>query len=231
MYSSTARGSHVYRPATALPPAFQDETDGEGSTTAIETVGGAAIRNATTSDKVAGNQSIVTGSTPASSSTAAMDVDNGGTNSPGLSVPGSKRPHSLMSTDSDALSSSAAPTPTSNITPITTPQSLSDPPAKKRSKGSKGDSRRSAVSAPAGPVNVAKITPATAVMGMQGSINRLTDIFERSMMGQLGEDPAVVSRNRAIELVQTQDDGLLTEQKVMMISHFMKDIVVAETYI
>ena len=51
------------------------------------------------------------------------------------------------------------------------------------------------------------------------------------MMGQLGEDPAVASRNRAIELVQTQDDGLLTEQKVMMISHFMKDIVVAETCI
>jgi hypothetical protein len=64
---------------------------------------------------------------------------------------------------------------------------------------------------------------------MQGSINRLTDIFEKSMLGP-AEDPAAASRVRAIELVQAQEDGLSTEEKVAMVMKFMKDTVMAETY-
>ena len=78
------------------------------------------------------------------------------------------------------------------------------------------------IAAPAG-----NVAPASANIGVQDSINRLTDI----MVSHLVEDPATTSRNRAIRLLQEQEDGLTTDQKVAMISCFMEDVVAADTYI
>ena len=76
---------------------------------------------------------------------------------------------------------------------------------------------------------LAKISPATAVVGMQGSINRLTDIFEKSMAQ--GDDPGVERRSRALQLVQQTEDGLSVGDKVALIALFMKDNVAVETYL
>jgi hypothetical protein len=76
---------------------------------------------------------------------------------------------------------------------------------------------------------LAKISPATAVVGMQGSINRLTDIFEKSMAQ--GDDPGVECRSRALQLVQQIEDGLSVGDKVALIALFMKDNVAVETYL
>jgi hypothetical protein len=51
------------------------------------------------------------------------------------------------------------------------------------------------------------------------------------MSTNAGEDPDTASRNRAMGLVQELDDGLTTDQKVKLISFFMKDIIAANTYI
>ena len=55
--------------------------------------------------------------------------------------------------------------------------------------------------------------------------------YERGVSGHLAEDPATISRNRAIRLLQEQEDGLTTDQKIAMISCFMGDVVAANAYI
>ena len=72
--------------------------------------------------------------------------------------------------------------------------------------------------------------PASAVVGMQDSINQLTDIFERSMMSHLAKDPATVSQSCAMALVQEYDNDLTVDGKIALISYFAKDIVAANTY-
>ena len=76
---------------------------------------------------------------------------------------------------------------------------------------------------------LAKMTPATAVVGMQGSINRLTNIFEKSMTQ--GNEPGVERRSRALQLVQQTEDGLSVEDKVALIALFIKDDIAIETYL
>jgi hypothetical protein len=45
------------------------------------------------------------------------------------------------------------------------------------------------------------------------------------------EDAGITRRERAMELLQTIDDGLSTDNKVALISKFMKDAVVIDTYL
>jgi hypothetical protein len=73
--------------------------------------------------------------------------------------------------------------------------------------------------------------PASAVIGMQGSINRLTDIFEKSMMSHIAKDPATASQNHAMTLVQEYDDNLIVDKKIVLVSYFAKNLVAANTYI
>jgi hypothetical protein len=65
---------------------------------------------------------------------------------------------------------------------------------------------------------------------MQGSINCLTDIFEKSMLAPQN-DPGAMAHTHTIELMQDHNDGLVINEKVLMISIFMKDVVAAQTYI
>ena len=73
--------------------------------------------------------------------------------------------------------------------------------------------------------------PASAIIGMQGSINWLTDIFERSMTSHLAKDPATTSQSHVMALVQEYDNDLTVDEKIALISYFAKDIVAANTYI
>ena len=47
----------------------------------------------------------------------------------------------------------------------------------------------------------------------------------------MAKDPATTSCNHAIGLVQEQEDGLMTDQKIVMVSCFMGDVVATNTYI
>ena len=63
---------------------------------------------------------------------------------------------------------------------------------------------------------------------MQGTMNRVTDIFEKSVTQPL--DPQAGAQDEALDFLQTREDGLsLTEQKKLVIL-FMKDAVIAQTY-
>ena len=56
-------------------------------------------------------------------------------------------------------------------------------------------------------------------------------IVEKSMIIHLAEDRATTFRNCAIKLLQEQEDGLTTDQKIAMILCFMEDVVAANTYV
>jgi len=43
--------------------------------------------------------------------------------------------------------------------------------------------------------------------------------------------PATTSRNRAIRLIQEQEDGLTADQKIAMIIYFVEDNDLASTYV
>ena len=68
------------------------------------------------------------------------------------------------------------------------------------------------------------------VRQIQPQMHQPTDIVEKPMAIHFADDPTI-SRKRAISLVQEQEDGLTTDQKIAMISCFMEDVVAADIYI
>ena len=75
----------------------------------------------------------------------------------------------------------------------------------------------------------AQASQAAAVMGMQGSINHLTNVFEESM--HPSGDHTAMRRKDALRLLQEQDDNLLPIQKAHMATLFQKDISATDTYV
>lgn len=235
MYSSSARGGHVFRPSIAAPPIPDNADEDDESTTAVNPPAGPSVttaaadaENTITQTTTAPSSLFVVTSSSLSASTIAMDVDDGGTNPINPLLSSSKRPHSPTPPETNSSSSTAQTSSTSNTT---TALSSSEPPAKKQSKGGSRHSGVSGKSVKDTSTPAVRTTPASAVIGMQGSINCLTDIFEKSMMSHLAEDPATTSRNRAIGLLQEQEDGLTTNKKIVMISCFMGNVIAANTYI
>jgi hypothetical protein len=214
MHLSIARGTHVFRPtsAAATEPTLFEDHDEDDISTAVDLAAGSAKGKG----PIEGPSTITNSSdsivTVASTS---MDID---TPEPSQAL-SSKRSHSLMVSESEPSSSLAPPTASTSKS--------SEHPVKKRSKGSgvSGQSSSGAVALSK------KITPASAVVGMQASINRLTDIFKANMDRDMPEDPANAARDRAIGLVQEHEDNLTTEQKVQLVTCFMKDVIAANTYI
>jgi hypothetical protein len=141
----------------------------------------------------------------------------------------SKRSHSAMSWESASILSSQQASGSMFASP-------DDPePSNKRlqlTSSSKATGKRPA--APASgvarrPKASPRIVAASAVVGMQGLINRLTDVFERSMMQP--EDPIVARRATALQILQENQDGLSVMEKVQVISVFMKNNAAVETYL
>jgi hypothetical protein len=74
---------------------------------------------------------------------------------------------------------------------------------------------------------------------MQGSINRLTDILEKSMAPpplpppppRSFEELSSQRRTDAMQRLQVTDDHLSLTQKVGMVSLFNKDIKIVDTYL
>lgn len=93
-----------------------------------------------------------------------------------------------------------------------------------------------------------KITPAVAIHGMQGTLNRLTDIMEQNIQSKKltstvsltvpspvpSTVPSTVTsalKTQAITLVQTRNDNLSTFDKTKLIRAFTKDVELAEVYL
>lgn len=74
-----------------------------------------------------------------------------------------------------------------------------------------------------------KITPAVAIHNMQGTINRLTDVIQQTLSAP--QDPAALQRNDAIVQLQTREDGLTLDQKMLMIQKFTSDAAIAGAYL
>ena len=56
--------------------------------------------------------------------------------------------------------------------------------------------------------SLTKIMPAVAITSMQGSINRLTDVFEKTMAAPL--NTVAAKQDNALQILQTQDAGSLS---------------------
>jgi hypothetical protein len=157
----------------------------------------------------------------------AMDVDE----APTLSVSSSKQKHSALldNTPISLLSSEVtSPSGTTSMTP-------SEPASKKLSDGkgkqSAGKSALKISSAQRKPSSskVTKITNTTVLHGMQGTMNRVTDIFEKSVMQPL--DPQSAVRSDVLHYVQTREDDLSLNERTALVKIFMKDYIAAETYV
>ena len=76
-----------------------------------------------------------------------------------------------------------------------------------------------------------KITPAVAIHGMQGTLNRLTDVMERNLGPSSPPDPMLSLRTQAILLLQRRKDNLKVYEKTKVVRMFTDDIGVAEVYV
>jgi hypothetical protein len=74
-----------------------------------------------------------------------------------------------------------------------------------------------------------KVTTAVAMVSMQGSINRMADVFEKSITTT--EDVTMERKRAAIKAMQTLDDGLSVEEKANMIGIFTENVFVADAYL
>lgn len=156
-----------------------------------------------------------------------MDVDASQIPSP--SVSSGKRKFSALRNDTSDISLlSSEPTATSDT---------SEHVGKSRSTG-KG--KRSAVSTSehsgrkrsTGKISARKAVEVsnTAILhGMHGTMNRVSDVFEKSVAQPL--DPQSAIRNEAFHFLQTREDNLSLDQKTKMVQRFMKDYIAAETYV
>jgi hypothetical protein len=247
MFSTAARGSHIYCPAQALQVTAgaidtADVADGMGSSSLIALPAvAAAFTNiaaapsayvaAPSAKAVDAQASIITPTAPDISGVhaAPMDIDR----LPPLfastsSTNSNKRSHSIMSDERSAS------------TPITTPSVVLNVVPKKQQRSSRASlmSRDSQSNAPSRdsqgnmrpPTSRAvKVTPAVAMVAMQSQIGRLMDVFEKSMATP--EDGTAHQRSLALARLQEQDDYLSLSEKVKLISIFQRDISAVQTYL
>lgn len=71
-----------------------------------------------------------------------------------------------------------------------------------------------------------KVTPAIAISGMQGSVNRLADVFERTWT-----TAPTTPLSQAMALAQSADDGLSQPEVVILIDELIAHPVMAEAYL
>jgi hypothetical protein len=228
--STAAHGSHIYCPALAsrVVPTI-DDVDDMGSKTLITPQSIAAVPThtnkaiaAATANSTAGIQVV--------ESAAPMDVDHPvhpQVPLPPTSVNFSKCSHSIMSLESDEPAI-IDPTGSGRSAVLNTAP-------KKQQKGSgvtvsqdsqpegthSCNSRNSQGNPNAQSSCALNVTPAVAMVAMQSQINRLTDVFEKSMMTP--EDGTSGQRSLALTWLQERDDGLSMNEKVRLISIFQKD--------
>jgi len=149
-----------------------------------------------------------------------MDVDTAQVSST-QSVSSSKRKFSDLHNDMSGISLlSSEPTAASDVS---TPERA----GKKRSTGKDTGRQPRKTSAR----KATEISNTTVLHGMQGTMNRVAGIFEKSVTQPL--DPQSAVRSEALHFLQTRhgEDNLSLDETTKMVQLFMKDSVVAETYV
>ncbi len=250
MFSTAARGTHVFRPTQAPAQSSSATTaaDEDGPAESVTSAGNiisssvaTVINQITESNAMSATGlsiSTMTGSSVASAAGssivavagpgAQMDIDDPSTLLPPQSSNKGKRPHSTIMLDDASTSHSPSVPPSDN------------PPRKKSQKGS-----RIAVSDPhplgshisrsvrdtpdSQSSKVGKVTQAAAMVGMQSQLGRLTDVFEKSMM--TSQDSATTATSLALARVQEIDDGLSMDEKVKLVRLFHEDFRTAQVYL
>lgn len=131
----------------------------------------------------------------------------------------SKRKHSHID---DTLTFQSGGTSTATSVPGTSMAS-SEPVNKKPSSAlaKSKSARSSSVANKPSPKVSGKISNAAILNGMQGSINRITDVFERSVNRPL--DPEAEGRSEALHLLQNRDDGLDLDERTKLLQIFHAD--------
>jgi hypothetical protein len=227
LFSTAARGSHIYRPAQApLAIVCDDDEPTDPSKASIASTSMAAAIATASNFAVAATETL-----------PLMDVDDSDNSRvpatrplvpppfflPSGSGSAGKRTHSVMSLGSEDVQSVS--------TEITAPSANTDPVLKKQAKNSdrKSHSSRHESQVYSRALASGKVTQASAMVGMQSQISRLTDVFEKSM--STPDDGTAAKRSLAISQMQEFEDGLTVQQKVKMISKFQKDVTIAQTYL
>lgn len=79
------------------------------------------------------------------------------------------------------------------------------------------------------PADYSEVSLLVAINGLQASINRFIDVFEKCM-STLG-DTTPTCMSQAVRLVQEVDDGLSDVEKVHLIEQFIETPTMAEAYL
>jgi hypothetical protein len=184
------RGRHAFHPGGMAPPIANADNEPGGSSNAVVAAGAATIPHHNTATSSA--TSAIASSTAASSNA-------------------SKCPYAKALTDIKMASFRSRHM---SMQPPSTTLVVSAPSSKKVwTSAQSQNSRHMKISSI---TKAAKITPAAAVVGMQGSINRMTDVFEAFMRGGTGaaDDPVT----HTVAILEGEDADIPVDQQALLIS-------------
>src|SRR5882762_523080 len=207
---SGAKGKHAYAPASANPtPLHGDDTDPEMMNENKAVVGWAdAMQGGENSGEMdVDGASMVASGSKHSFPVASLDDHGSLTTAP---------PSTLASHSSEPLRKKWSSAPSSAVSTCTS----SVTSHMSASTATKWSWRSSST----------KITSAVAINSMQGSINQLTDVFEKAMTTPL--DTVGMKQDKALQVLQTQDaDSLNCMQIRKIIDIFTVNPAFVVTYI
>ena len=199
---SGAKGRHVFVPTLATAPLTQFDEDEEAEL-------GSTAR---------GTSSVNGGSSTMVGHGADMDIDR----RDDFTTPFSKRKHTSFD-DADSFTSGSPGLPN-------TASSLSLQPARKKTSLTSGSQSASKRSSKSGARTTSKLSTqastAVTIHDMQDTLNRITDIFEKST-----QDPSSTKLDKAIRRLQSTNDGLTIDEKLSMINQFIMKPSVASAYL
>jgi hypothetical protein len=213
--NATARGGNAFSPAnTAAPGVLGADDEAEEDLTG----GGASGHNDVGEETAMAIDRDIDSSTLISTTT--------------------KRKHTALTSEGDTGTLQLDTIPSSSINTSSTSSNFSSEPALK--KASSVASSKSQLKAPSTrrsktassrrsshQKTVDKLTPELLVHEVQGTINMLTSTVRDSMEA----DPITKVRQDAVRLLQTRDDGLSPEQKIIMFQKLTTTHAVAQVYL
>ncbi|KAG2059783.1 hypothetical protein BDR06DRAFT_1003344 [Suillus hirtellus] len=222
-----ARGRHAFHPGGAGTPIANPDTEPGGTSVAAVPAGAVAgPSGSTTTDPHPTTTAIASGSgstSTATTTTTTTTTSTAATSAAATSSTATSNAGKCLHTEADVETMLFGSSHISMQPPSTT-LVVSGPPSKKvRTPAQSQNSRHMKISSIA---RAANITLAAAVVGVQGSINRMTDSFEAFMRGAVDNDNVT----HAIRLLEGEDADIPPEQQALLVSvlgakgndHFLK---------
>ena len=198
---SGMKGWHVFVPTLATTPLTQFDEDEEAEL--------GSARDTSSGDR---------GSSTMVGHGANMDIDR----HDDFTTPFSKWKH-ISFNDADSFTSGSPG-------PLNTTSSLSLQPLRKKTSLTSGLQSTSKWSSKSGARTTSKLyiqaSTAIAIHDMQGTLNRITDIFKKST-----QDPSSTKLDKAIQWLQSTDNDLTMDEKSSMINQFIMKPSIANAYL